>query len=308
MSGVAAAAISGVTFGVFQVVNRSALVEMDVLASTFIQLAASSVFMLTVLMVQGTPGVSTLSASAVGNFTIAGLIHFLGGWTLLNMSQKRLGAARTSPLLATTPLFGTFLAAVALDEVPGIVPLGGVALIVAGVYLTQLDRVRALRVAASTGGVETNGDGGPDASWWLPLLGVGAAFSWALSPIFIRRGLEEVDDPILGVTIGILAAMVSFGVVVLVARRGRSLTASSRRALVWKVVAGFLVGLATWSRWYALGLAPVAAVLGLGLLTVPIVLVLAPLVSGRHLERITAPVLAGSSFVVGGALVLILRG
>jgi peptide/nickel transport system permease protein len=112
----------------------------------------------------------------------------------------------------------------------------------------------------------------------------------------------------IGVTIGIIAATVSFGVVVLVSRRGRSLTASSRRALVWKVVAGFLVGLATWSRWYALGLAPVAAVLGLGLLTVPIVMVLAPLVSGRHLERVTAPVLAGSSFVVGGALVLFLRG
>ena len=308
MSGVAAAAISGITFGVFQVVNRSALVEMDVLASTFIQLVASSVFMLTALMLQGTHGVSSLSASAVGNFTVAGLIHFLGGWTLLNMSQKRLGAARTSPLLATTPLFGTFLAAVALDEIPGIVPLGGVALIVAGVYLTQLDRVRALRVAATTGGEGTSDDERPDASWWLPLLGLGAAFSWALSPIFIRGGLEEVDDPILGVTIGILAATVAFGVVVLVARDGRSLTASSRRALVWKVVAGFLVGLATWSRWYALGLAPVAAVLGLGLLTVPIVMVLAPLVSGRHLERVTGPVLAGSAFVVGGALVLIVRG
>lgn len=308
MSGVVAAAFSGITFGVFQVVNRSALVEMDVLVSTFIQLVASSVFMMTVLLVQGAQGVSSLSASAVGNFTIAGLIHFLGGWTLLNMSQKRLGAARTSPLLATTPLFGTFLAAVALDEVPGIVPLGGVALIVAGVYLTQLDRVRALRVAATTGGGGTSGDARDDASWWLPLLGLGAAFSWALSPIFIRRGLEEVDDPILGVTVGILAATLAFGIVVLVARHGRSMWATSRRALIWKVLAGFLVGLATWSRWYALGLASVAAVLGLGLLTVPIVMVLAPLVSGRHVERVTAPVVAGSSFVVGGALVLILRG
>lgn len=308
MSGVVAAAISGVTFGVFQVVNRAAIVEMDVLASVYIQLLASSVLMVAALMVQGLHGVSSLSASAVGNFTIAGLIHFIGGWALLNMSQKRLGAARTSPLLATTPLFGTVLAAVTLDEIPGIVPLGGVALIVLGVYITQIERVRARRVAATIGRERTNDDARPDTSWWLPLLGLGAAFSWALSPIFIRRGLEVADDPILGVTIGILAATVAFGVVVLVGRRGRSLIASSRHALAWKVVAGFLVGLATWSRWYALGLAPVATVLGLGLLTVPIVLVLAPLVARRHLERITVPVVVGSSFVVGGAFVLIVLG
>src|SRR6266545_1805895 len=281
MSGVAAAAIAGVIFGLFQVVNRAALVEMDVLASTFIQLLASSAFMVVALLVQGTEGISSLSASAAANFTLAGLIHFLGGWTLLNMSQKRLGAAKTSPLLATTPLFGTFLAAVTLDEIPGAVPLAGVALIVVGVYVTQLESIRAARVPATVGG-ERIVDGSPrEAPMWASLFGLGAALSWAVSPIFIRRGLEELGDPILGVTIGVLAS---------------------------KVVAGLLVGLATWSRWYALGLASVAAVLGLGLLTVPTVMVLAPVVSGKHLERITVPVVVGSAFVVAGALVLIFRG
>lgn len=308
MSGVVAAAIAGLLFGVFQVVNRAALVGLDVLPSTFIQLLASSAFMVVALLVQGTDGVSSLSASAAANFTIAGLIHFLGGWTLLNVSQKRLGAARTSPLLATTPLFGTFLAAVTLDEIPGAVPLAGVALLVVGVYVTQLERIRAARVPATVGGERL--DDGPlrERPMWASLFGLGAALSWAVSPIFIRRGLDEVDDPILGVTIGVLAATVAFGAVVLAGRHGASLASSSRNALAWKVAAGLLVGLATWSRWYALSLASVAAVLGLGLLTVPTVMVLAPVVSGKHLERITLPVVVGSTFVVGGALVLIVRG
>lgn len=308
MSGVAAAAIAGVIFGLFQVVNRAALVEMDVLASTFIQLLASSAFMVVALLVQGTEGISSLSAWAAANFTVAGLIHFLGGWTLLNMSQKRLGAAKTSPLLATTPLFGTFLAAVTLDEIPGAVPLAGVALIVVGVYVTQLKNIRAARVPATVGW-ERIDDGSPrEAPMWASLFGLGAALSWAVSPIFIRRGLEELDDPILGVTIGVLAATVAFGVVVVAGRHGASLVSSSRNVLAWKVVAGLLVGLATWSRWYALGLVSVAAVLGLGLLTVPTVMVLAPVVSGKHLERVTVPVVVGSAFVVAGALVLIVRG
>jgi drug/metabolite transporter (DMT)-like permease len=307
MSGVVAAAIAGLLFGVFQVVNRAALVEMDVLPSTFIQLLASSAFMLVALIVQGTEGVSSLSASGVANFTLAGLIHFLGGWTLLNMSQKRLGAAKTSPLLATTPLFGTFLAAVALDEVPGAVPLAGVALIVVGVYVTQIKSIPAARVPATIGAERIDDGSPPRPPMRASLFGLGAAFSWALSPIFIRRGLEDVDDPILGVTIAALAATVAFGVVVVVGRRGRSLVASSRSVLAWKVAAGLLVGVATWSRWYALGLTSVAVVLGLGLLTVPTVMVLAPVVSGKHLERITLSVVIGSAFVVGGALVLIVR-
>jgi drug/metabolite transporter (DMT)-like permease len=308
MSGVVAAAIAGLLFGVFQVVNRAALVEMDVLPSTFIQLLASSAFMLVALIVQGTEGVSSLSASGVANFTLAGLVHFLGGWTLLNMSQKRLGAAKTSPLLATTPLFGTFLAAVTLDEVPGAVPLAGVALIVVGVYVTQIHSIRAARVPATIGAERIDDGSPPGPPMRASLFGLGAAFSWALSPIFIRRGLEDVDDPILGVTIAALAATVAFGVVVVVGRRGRSLVASSRNVLAWKVAAGLLVGVATWSRWYALGLTSVAVVLGLGLLTVPTVMVLAPVVSGKHLERITLSVVIGSAFVVGGALVLIVRG
>jgi drug/metabolite transporter (DMT)-like permease len=308
MSGVVAAAIAGVIFGVFQVVNRAALVEMDVLASTFIQLLASAAFMVVALLVQGTEGISSLSASSVANFALAGLIHFFGGWTLLNMSQKRLGAARTSPLLATTPLFGTFLAAVTLDEIPGAVPLAGVGLIVVGVYVTQLESIRAARVPATVGRDGVDDGSPPEAPRWTSLFGLGAAFSWALSPIFIRRGLEDVDDPILGVTIGVLAATAAFGLVMIVGRRGTSLVSSSRGVLAWKVVAGLLVGVATWSRWYALGLASVAAVLGLGLLTVPTVMVLAPVVSGKHLERITAPVVVGSAVVVAGALVLIVRG
>jgi hypothetical protein len=72
-------------------------------------------------------------------------------------------------------------------------------------------------------------------------------------------------------------------------------------------VAGVLISIATWARWDAVALAPIAVVLGLGLLTVPTVLVTAPLLVGRQAERITAPVLAGSALVVVGALVLVVR-
>jgi len=307
MSGVVWAAIAGVLFGVFQSVNRLALVELDVIASTFIQLLACTAFMVVALLVRGTEHLGSLSAASLANFAVAGVIHFLAGWTLLNMSQKRIGAARTSPLLATTPLFGAAVAAVTLDEFPDAVEFVGVGLIVVGVYVTQLDRLRAARVPAAAGSAGS-GEGPPaNPPLRASIFGLGTAMAWAVSPIFIRRGLEDVDDPLLGVTIAVIAATIAFAIA-LALRGGPVFASASRRSLAWKLGGGLLVGVGTWARWYALSLEPVAVVLGLGLLTVPTVMLLAPAIAGRVLEPVTATVLLGAALVVGGALLLIVRG
>ena len=69
-----------------------------------------------------------------------------------------------------------------------------------------------------------------------------------------------------------------------------------------------MVAVATWWRWLALDHATVAVVLALNLLSVPVVLFVAPLLVGRHLEHVTARVVLGAALVVGGALALILVG
>ena len=307
MTGVLWAAVAGLLFGVFQSVNRATLVDMDVYASTFIQLVVCSAFMIVVLLVDDASAVGQLTATAVGNFGVAGLIHFMAGWTLLNLSQKRLGASRTSPLLATTPLFGTAIAAVTLDEVPGVIEMVGIVLIVVGVYVAQMDRAEVLSTVGSGAAQQMSSNASAPPLWWS-VFGLGAAFSWAISPIFIRHGLEEVNEPILGVTLGVVAATVAFGIALLVRGRPASLVSASRSSLAWKAVAGVLVGVATWARWYSLTLTTVAIVLSLALLSVPAVLFLAPILAGRHLERITLPVIVGSAFVVAGSLVLIAQG
>jgi len=72
-----------------------------------------------------------------------------------------------------------------------------------------------------------------------------------------------------------------------------------------KLFAGVLVAVATWWRWAALEDASVGAVLALNLLSVPTVLFLAPIVAGRHVERVTAGLWAGAALVIFGALVLV---
>src|SRR6266487_1997542 len=300
MSGAVWATVAGVGFGLFQSVNRQAVRGLDVWQSTFLQLAVSSVVLLAgTLATEDLSQLRAVSPVALAAFLGAGLIHFCVGWTLLNASQKRIGAARTSPLLAATPLFGTILAAVTLGEVPGAVTVLAIALIVAGVYVTVgTGAASGPRGTTATGGsggagavgcsggtTAPGGSGGAGtvaaagltrASWRGSLFGLGTAACWAISPLLIREGLAQVPSPGLGVTISMLAA-------------------------------GVLVGLSTWTRWEALALSPVAVVLALGLLSVPTVILVAPPLAGRQEEPITARILLGATLVVAGSLFLVVR-
>ena len=55
------------------------------------------------------------------------------------------------------------------------------------------------------------------------------------------------------------------------------------------------------SRWIAIDLAPIAVVIGLSGLTVPVVLMLSPIIMGRSLENVTMRLWLGAGLVVIGA-------
>jgi drug/metabolite transporter (DMT)-like permease len=301
MSGVAWATVAGVGFGLFQSVNRQAVRGMDVWQSTFMQLAVSSVVLLAgALATENLSDLRAASPLALAAFLGAGLVHFSVGWTLLNASQKRIGAARTSPLLAATPLFGTILAALTLGEVPGAVTIGGMGLTVAGVYIT----IGTGAPASAAGGAKPTAAG---AGWRGSLFGLGTAACWAISPLLIREGLRGVPSPGLGVTISMIAATIPQGVVVALRHRRGLGRPPIWDALAMKLAAGVLVGLSTWTRWEALALTPVAVVLALGLLSVPTVILIAPPLAGRLEEPISARIVLGAVLVVAGSLVLVLR-
>jgi drug/metabolite transporter (DMT)-like permease len=298
MTGALWALTAGLGFGVFQSVNRRAVRDMGVYLATFIQLLVSAIVL--GLISAATQDLSVLSRAPLAayvNFGLAGLFHFFIGWTLLNASQKRIGAARTSSLIATTPLFGAVLAAVTLSELPGLGTLASIVLIVGGVYLVNNLKSLNIKPGASQEGLETG--------WRAMVSGVLAALCWSISPIFIRQGLKGLPSPLLGVTIGISASALGYGVSLILLGNGLTQSASVE-SILWKAVAGVLVGLSTWMRWIALDLTAVAVVLAISLVSVPVVNLLSPLFVGRHLERVTSRVWLGSSLVIGGSLFLIL--
>jgi uncharacterized membrane protein len=119
------------------------------------------------------------------------------------------------------------------------------------------------------------------------------------------EALEGFDSPLLGVTLGMLAATAGMGAGLAARGSLRAVRSIARETLALKGLAGVIVAVATWFRLIALDEEEVGVVLALNLASVPVVLVLAPLMVGRHLEPVTARVWAGAALVIAGSLALI---
>jgi len=284
------AVASGVGFGLFQSLNRRSLLDIeDAYVSTFLNLAIAALVLVAVAVTTDDLGrLADADAWALAAFAGAGIVHFLLGWTFLNLSQRRIGAARTSPLLTMSPVFALVVAAIVVGQLPEAVALLAIVPMVFGAYMV------------AGGGGEARG---ADA---LP--GLACALMWGVSPVLTLKGLDGLDAPLLGVTLGMVASTGAYGLFLIGRRRRLGAAATDRTALAFKVAAGVAVALSTWWRWLAIDGADVAVVLALALVSVPIVLFLSPLLVGRHLERVTRKVWVGATLVVGGAIALIAIG
>jgi drug/metabolite transporter (DMT)-like permease len=292
VTGPVLAAAAGLGFGVFQTLNRRAVQGIpDAYVATFLQLLVALAVLLAASL--ATEDLATLRSATTTSmvwFALAGVVHFSLGWTLLNKSQMRIGAARTSPLISTNPVFGTLIAAVAIRELPRLLAWLGIAVVTSGAILVSLSRA-----AAEGWGVQ----------WRDSVWGLGTSLAWAISPIFIKEGLEGLESPLLGVTLGMVVAVAAYGLALTL--RPRSQGGAIRwDALSFKLVAGVFVALSTWARWLSLDYSAVGVVLALGLLSVPVVLLLSPVLMGRHVEEVGAAIWVGATLVVVGSLMLVL--
>lgn len=135
MGGVFWATVAGLTLGLFQLAHRRAGREIDIHRGNFLLLVAAFLVLLAgSFLTEDIRLLGSAPLSAWLNYILAGFVHFVAGWSLLTISQKKIGAARTGTLMGVTPLFGTVLAFFLLGEQLNLTELAGIVFIVAGVY------------------------------------------------------------------------------------------------------------------------------------------------------------------------------
>lgn len=288
MSGATWAVIAGIGFGMFQPLNRRVNRDLDPYACTFLVLATGAV--LIVGLALATSDLELLRAaplSAFGWFALAGVIHFAGGWTMVSLSQRRDGAAKTGAAAGAMPMISTLLAAIFLSEVPTVIAVIGVLLVVAGVGTLSFRHETGIALSH------------------IPWFGVLAATCWALSPVFVRYGLEGLDSPLLAVGIGFIAAFAVYALSLVGSGRWRHLPSVwPRRGAVF--LAGLAIAIAIATQWTAFDRIEIVTATSIMQISVPIVVVSAPLIVGTEFEKITLPLVIGTALVVVGSLLTVL--
>ncbi|MEM7117225.1 MAG: DMT family transporter [Chloroflexota bacterium] len=293
MNGILISILSGITFGLFQTVNRQAGKQANVYQSTFVLLLVSSLVLGGITAVsQPLSLLQNIPALAVLYFALAALIHFFVGWTLLSISQQRVGAARTSALLGTMPLWATVMGVFFFDEFLSAYVFVGIGLIIVGTYIVSSGKKPPANSAVETG-------------LRASLFALGTAVCFASSAIFIRYGLVLLPSPLIGVTIGMIVVTVLYGALLWFRPFNDQASVKLKGKLLWlQILAGVLVAVATWWRWMALDLTSIAVVVSLSRLSVPTVLLLSPFFIGQQWEHVTRRVWIGAGVIIAGALVL----
>jgi drug/metabolite transporter (DMT)-like permease len=224
---------------------------------------------------------------AVVIFGVTTLFHFVGGWTLLALSQQTIGVARTGALVSSAPIIGTLVAAVALDEPLTVAIAGGVLLAVVGVALISLSG----RVSGTD-------------EWRRPWFGLAVAMIWGSTPLLIRLGLERFDQPVAGLTIGLASSVVVYALLLTVTGRWRGPVPAT--AVRWIAFGGVCGAIAVSSQWLSFDLTTIAIAITVQQLSVLFVIALVPIMFRQPFERMNPRFFAGAVLVLIGAAIVLL--
>lgn len=236
-----------------------------------------------------------ITVSTVLPFLLAGVFGTLLGRVLMYTSIERIGASRTSPIIASNALFATMLSVVFLDESLTLMRTLGVILVVTGVGLISWETSNKLSATSSPRNLSIG--------LLIPLL---ASFAYGLEPIFASFGLSQGTPAPVGAVIRTSVAFLGFTVYLKILDDDTLLNFTWSPSLRWFLLAGvantvFLIG-----YYVALNMAPVNLVIPV-LMTNPLfVLVLSLIFVSDRLEEVTRELIFAASIVVAGVVLIIL--
>jgi len=172
-------------FSVAHIFVRRGLVHSNALTGSVISLGTSAV-LLGLLALLWVP-LSSLSSPAIWYFIAAGVFAPAIGQTLGYIGMERIGVARSSPIVNTSPIFSSIFAVLFLHELWVARNIVGTCLVILGVIILS--------------------SGAPAERQWRKkdiLYPVLAAVAFGVSTVLRKRGLIEVPVPLLAaaVTVG----------------------------------------------------------------------------------------------------------
>ena len=252
---------------------------------TLLSIVASFIVAVAVALIFEFRTFISLPLQAILYFALAGILSQGAGRYFNFAGIKRLGASRNAPLTATAPLFATIMAVIFLDETVTALILGGVLVLVAGVYLL------------TSGKPTVSG-----AKRWEYVFPLAAAVCWGGSGVFIKVGVSSVASPLVGVPVALFFALLMLA---LLTRKDFNISlAGNRRSIGLLMLSGVASSLAVIAQYFALSRLPVVVAAPLWS-TSPLITILLSHLFLQRLEKITGRVVLGAFLVVIGVILII---
>jgi DME family drug/metabolite transporter len=228
-----------------------------------------------------------LKSKAFLLFILAGVFSpALVRW-LYFISLDRLGPSLSSSIISTGPAFTAVIAIVFLKEKLTVSISLGIVLIITGIIIMER--------SISTGHnfrVQRKKD------LLFPLL---SAIFLGLAIVFRKMGLNILDEPIFGVTVGFLTSLVFYAMLCLMFKSMRNSISLNRNDLLFLCAAGVFLTAGWLTLFYALSLGDAIIVAPLSNLHPVIVVVLSYLFL-KDIEKITSKMIVGIILVLIGVL------
>jgi drug/metabolite transporter (DMT)-like permease len=133
---IALAIAAAASWGLSAVLVRRGLRDLSTSAGTLISLTAGLLFTAVLVAALQFEALLRVSWQAVALFGLIGILNFPMGRFFNYMAIGRLGVGRSTPLLASSPLFAVLIAVVATGEQLTLATGAGIALILGGVFVT----------------------------------------------------------------------------------------------------------------------------------------------------------------------------
>ena len=287
-TGIFYALIAGLFWGSSPVLVKRGLVGSDVSAATLYQQATILLTLVLAAVLEGNPMAQRIAPLPLAVFIATGIVGAYLGRTLFVKSVAQIGASRAQSLNNSSPLITVLLAALLLGETLSPALLGGVLLIIAGVFfVTTTDAQGEDSGAART----------------LTLTSIMATLCYGVVPVLKKFGTDLGGPPVLGALVmhatG-LALLLTLGRLLKIELKWHKLPLSSFLCFVG---AGVLQGIGSILTLKALLYAPASVVAPIWN-TQPIISFILTKVLLQGIEVVTLRDGVAAALVVMGVLVL----
>lgn len=271
-------------FSVAHIFVRRGLVHSNALTSSLISLGTSAVIFWLLLL--ALIPFSALRTPAVGFFIAGGIFAPAIGQTLGYIGMERVGVARSSPIVNTSPIFSSILAVVFLGEVWVPQNIIGTCLVILGVVVLSSRN-------ASEG------------EWRMKdvIYPVLAAVAFGISTTLRKTGLTALPEPLLGAAVTLGTAFVVL-LIIIQLRGGRKELKFNRKSSGWMFGAAIVNTGAILSFFAALNLGQVVRVEPLVACN-PLLTILWAGIFLRQIEQLSGRVILGALVTVAGTVLVV---